>query len=1569
MKVVHLNTLDTGGAATAAYRIHKCLEAEGLDSSMLVLQKTNPDPGVRSLCATAPGDLLVQKSFQRWQALLRNYPRRPRGLELFSDSAATISLNQLQEVKAADIIHLHWVAGLFNYTDLASLCSGKQVVWTLHDMNPFTGGCHYAGQCRKYMQQCGGCPQLGSAGEDDLSRCTWKTKAQAYADVDLTLAAPSRWLGACIAESGLMARFPLHIIPYGLPLTRFRPVPGPAVRKHFNIPETAQIVLFGADDTSNPRKGFAYLVNALKLLDSRKYTSEKLCLLVFGNFFKQPPGDLPFKIFSAGRIENQQGLAQLYSAADLFVLPSLEDNLPNTAIEAMACGTPVVGFDSGGIVDIIDHQFTGFLAATGNASRLADGMDWVLSACAQGTPFGQRCRSKAENAFSAHTQAQAYLQLYDQLKAKASKSKTKVSIAKPIWPKISVVTPSFNQAGYLENCMRSVLDQDYPNLEYIVMDGGSRDGSLEIIQKHAHRLAHWQSRPDAGQYAAIDEGFSRSSGDIMTWINADDLLHPGALSTAAAIFMQRPDVQWLTGRPNGIDDRGKEQWVLRMLPLWSRSRYLNKQYKAPYIQQEGTFWRRGVWEAAGGRMQTGLHLAGDLELWTRFFRHARLYTADCKLGAFRSHDHQKTKDGLAAYNAEAEKILDREIKASFSAENSLPAGPPAPITLEEIENCVQRSGLSCRADRPQTVQQNDPNDQWAFPPGPHPIVSAIVSTYNSERFMRGCLEDLLAQTIADRLEIIVIDSASQQNEAAVVREFQRKFSNIKYLRTEKRESVYAAWNRGIKVAQGMYITNANTDDRHRCNAFEQMVAVLEAEPQTALVYADVIKTATANQTFAACTPTGVLRWFDWRRERLLRNGCFIGPQPMWRREVHQHYGYFDESLTVSADYEFWLRISQTCDFRHIAEPLGLYLEREDSLEHADRDRKRSEDRAVHAKYSRARAGEEILGFKPLIDLCGARQRGDAGAIQRALEEIEKAAGTTFYCHANPVGVLCRFLAGSFKQNGPTEEELKTFIRQVSHAFLMRGPAVDKTPQKASPQPALCRRANTAAGQNPCDGNLQGGPKMKFADQIQQGVHCLLDSGHTEIAQWLLGKYLDDHPGDAQAHHERAMLAHRKGDAHTAGLHFQRAADLAPGNPAVQKSLGDFFHVAQGRSDAAIAQYQKVLNLAPDHLETLLTTAHLCVALKRLDEARNYYQKVLFLAPDQADARRMLAQLDSRQAAPQSPIAPETLYQTACRQAQQGQVGEAKQTLERLISMVPDHALAHNDLGVLYYGSGEKDKAQRYYEKAAELAPENPVLLKNLADFYYIENSDVQKAMVKYVQALKLNPRDLEVLICVGHICLALKRFDDARSFFDQALDIEPWNSQATELLRQLEAASAETSSPPPAGVDDHSRYADAQQKAAAGDLQGAVQLLQQLVELSPQHAGAFNDLGVLHYQIGDKAQALRYYEQAVRLSPQNALFSKNLADFYFVEQGRVEEALRIYVRVLEADREDVECLTAAGTICRALDKKEDALVFYERVLQIEPWHAQAREALKCLTEESHAVVEGHMAAQGRQMAV
>jgi len=242
-------------------------------------------------------------------------------------------------------------------------------------------------------------------------------------------------------------------------------------------------------------------------------------------------------------------------------------------------------------------------------------------------------------------------------------------------PRISLVTPSFNQAAFLETTLRSVLDQGYPNLEYVVVDGSSTDGSRDILERYSDRLAWWVSEPDRGHAHAINKGFARTTGEIMGWINSDDILLPGSLALAAAAFETDSEVEWLTSTVTVLDPAGSiiDSWGhLR----WTRSGFFHLSHR--WIQQESTLWRRSLWERAGGHVDEEL-VACDFELWARFFRHARLFHTPGSIGAFRFQPAQKTRNVMDRYFAEARSVLDREL------------ADPGRITLpdERAERCVE----------------------------------------------------------------------------------------------------------------------------------------------------------------------------------------------------------------------------------------------------------------------------------------------------------------------------------------------------------------------------------------------------------------------------------------------------------------------------------------------------------------------------------------------------------------------------------------------------------------------------------------------------------------------------------------------------------------------------------------------------------------------------------------------------------------------------------------------------------------------------------------------------------------
>lgn len=225
-------------------------------------------------------------------------------------------------------------------------------------------------------------------------------------------------------------------------------------------------------------------------------------------------------------------------------------------------------------------------------------------------------------------------------------------------PKISLVTPVWNSARYLDAAIRSVLNQAYPNLEYILVDGGSTDGSVDIIRRYESYLHGWVSEPDRGMYDAINKGFAHSSGELMGWISATDMLHTGSLSVVGSVFAKFPEVEWITGRPTGFSDDGMAVEILK-LRRWSRMPFLAGANR--YIQQESTFWRRSLWERAGARVDDSRRNGSDFELWVRFFRYAKLYSVDALMGGFRSHPDSLGLQNLAECHRVHEAILEKEL--------------------------------------------------------------------------------------------------------------------------------------------------------------------------------------------------------------------------------------------------------------------------------------------------------------------------------------------------------------------------------------------------------------------------------------------------------------------------------------------------------------------------------------------------------------------------------------------------------------------------------------------------------------------------------------------------------------------------------------------------------------------------------------------------------------------------------------------------------------------------------------------------------------------------------------------
>jgi glycosyltransferase involved in cell wall biosynthesis len=381
---------------------------------MLVAQKSSDDPTVVSIAPAMdmPNRLRRRVRHTRITHSFSRYRHsRPCGYELFSNDCSVYATDLLRQLPQCDVINLHWVAGFVDYHAFFSQ-SPKTVpiFWRLSDMNALTGGCHFDHGCGKHSSGCGACPQLGSNDASDLSSQIWHRKEATFKSLEperLHFIALNRWMASLVERSPLYRRFEVTVVPNGVDTEVFAPRDRAAARDTLGIPQTASVVLFAADDVDNRRKGFAVLIDVLNRLPSLK----SLFLLSVG----RGPVSFETEIRSLhiGHVANRRLLSLVYSAADVYVVPSLQDNQPNTVLEAMACATPVIGFAVGGISEMVRPGITGELAPVADAAGLAEAILNLLSDSKRRAAMSAACRNLVIQEYQLEAQVRRYIELYE----------------------------------------------------------------------------------------------------------------------------------------------------------------------------------------------------------------------------------------------------------------------------------------------------------------------------------------------------------------------------------------------------------------------------------------------------------------------------------------------------------------------------------------------------------------------------------------------------------------------------------------------------------------------------------------------------------------------------------------------------------------------------------------------------------------------------------------------------------------------------------------------------------------------------------------------------------------------------------------------------------------------------------------------------------------------------------------------------------------------------------------------------------------------------------------------------
>jgi glycosyltransferase involved in cell wall biosynthesis len=847
-----------GGAALAMQRLHRGLIECGHASQIVSRER----PATDSIICIKPLDTekdrkehFLSSAIQRFYI----YPNRTSlSNTMFTFYQPGLDLTCLEIVHSADIIHLHSIIDEMTPQMVKQLMLLKRpIVWTLHDQWAFTGGCHYSAGCMGYCSDCESCPQL----EPDplkITEALLKDKRELFDNPLLTIVTPSRWMADCAAKSTVFRNHRIEVIPNGIDTSVFSPMPKAYAKKMFGINKKRKTILFCAFDGDEKRKGFSDFTAAIGYAMSnpefrRKVEKFEFELLFLGGS-EQTFDQMKLPVKNLGLFDSDAKISMAYAAADLFVLPSLEDNFPNTMLEAMSCGTPVIAYSTGGIPEAITDGDNGLIVPTGDYRKLGDAICSLMKNEELLKHMGGRAREKALREFTIDTQATRHFHLYEALlrnksklpkksspihkraaqfsnivnngnvhapivtsigprsdlifdaalmnslsaldcsrndlikeslekefeirnlkeaaderlqlltensgkyekereslvlaltkqKARTNKLEQRVgSLLKEVeinelkiqnlrevaderlvsyekerkslmqiagerhahiedmrsirisfptligltqktkekfqnwhkynyfktfldprlgifeqypprkfkipkkylrtkwhtqYPSISIVTPSLNQGVFIERTIKSILKQNYPHLDYHIVDGGSKDTTLNILRSLDKSSISWCSEKDSGQANAINKGFRKTKGDIMAYINSDDMLLPGSLHYVAEYFFKNPKIDVVYGHRIIIDKNDLEtgRWVM--------PRHDNEVLKwVDFIPQETLFWRRKIWEKAGGCINEKYDFAMDWELILRFRKvGARFRRVPRFLGEFRHHSQQKT---------------------------------------------------------------------------------------------------------------------------------------------------------------------------------------------------------------------------------------------------------------------------------------------------------------------------------------------------------------------------------------------------------------------------------------------------------------------------------------------------------------------------------------------------------------------------------------------------------------------------------------------------------------------------------------------------------------------------------------------------------------------------------------------------------------------------------------------------------------------------------------------------------------------------------------------------------------
>jgi GT2 family glycosyltransferase/MoaA/NifB/PqqE/SkfB family radical SAM enzyme/cytochrome c-type biogenesis protein CcmH/NrfG len=872
-----------------------------------------------------------------------------------------------------------------------------------------------------------------------------------------------------------------------------------------------------------------------------------------------------------------------------------------------------------------------------------------------------------------------------------------------------------------------------------------------------------------------------------------------------------------------------------------------------------------------------------------------------------------------------------------------------------------------------------------------PQISVIVPTYNRPDMLTEALKSILEQTFRN-YEIVVVNDAGMSVEDVILK--MNKEKNIVYISHAKNRGLAAARNTGIMVARGKYIALLDDDDLFYPNHLE--TAITHLNEKMPIIYTDATR-ATYEKHNDSYRLVGkkIPYSIDFERNKLLVGNispvnCFV-----FEKKKALQTELFDETLTTLEDWDFWIRLSERCTFKHIAKVTAQVNWRTDgttmtSSLGADFQKNRDE---IYKRYEKQI--NQISDIKPILDEFNQIWKEDNNPILPLVSIIVLTYNQMSYTRKCLESIIkntqvpFELIVVDNSSSDGTVEYLESELTQLISEDRLR---VIKNNEnlgfaKGNNQGIMASKADyimllnndvvvtqgwlsrmiACAEKDPMIGIV--GPKSNYVSGPQLVENVSYDTKDLNGLERYADEFAENNLGKTTPFLrvvgfcmliKRAVINKIGGLDTRYGLgnfeddDFSLRAKLAGYESRIAEDC--FIHHFGNRTFmAAQIDYKKSLHNNWEIFKWKWRIPQNMPYGSSYD--LSFLLKDGFIHSKHYNPIEEMAGLKTSNAKETPLNSIQENYYAIQHLISLGQKQEAKEALEKLLLDAPDFVLAHNDLGVLSFQDGDKAKALEHYERAVALQPFNVTFMKNLADFYYVESGRIEDAMKLYVKVLNINPKDKEILLIIGHICVYLQKFDDAKVFYNRVLEIEPQNKDARQNLDKISSSKLSGINNQNAGsniISDPNRfeskspeeiYQSIQPLIKEEKFEKAIEKLEELLESHPDFSLADNDLGVLYYKQGNKEKALDHYEKAAELEPENMTFQKNLADFYCAELGRLEDALRIYNKILESDPMDVEVLFAIGYICESLQQFEDAKIFYSKILEVEPWNEDARKNL------------------------